>query len=494
MPGSYKHFIDGKWQSFGKEYFDDFSPVNGRSIARFSLGTREDAKHAIESSHKALDSWSDTPAPVRGKIVFRCAQLLEQKKEELSKLLVLENGKILKEARGEVQEAIDLAFYAAGEGRRLFGETTKSELRNKTAFTVRMPIGVVSLITPFNFPIAIPAWKIFPAIVAGNTCVIKPAEDTPLMTTKMVELLVKAGLPKGVVNIVNGFGEELGPELIDNELVEGVSFTGSREVGSQIMQQCGKHIKHCSLELGGKNPVIVMDDADLDLAKEAILFGAFGTAGQRCTATSRIIVHKKIKEKLMHKLLAKTKFLRLGNPLSEKTDIGPLINLQALEKVSSYCIIGQEEGARLLLGGKQAKVPPYRKGYFFEPTIFDEVSPEMRIAREEIFGPVLSVIEFSELNEAIKIANNVDYGLSASIFTQDINNAFHAIDKIHCGVQYVNSATIGAEIQLPFGGVKRTGNGFREAGSEAIKEFTEIKSVFIDYSGRLQKAQIDVEK
>ncbi|MDO8538526.1 MAG: aldehyde dehydrogenase family protein, partial [archaeon] len=306
MVQSYKHFIEGKFQASSRETFEDNSPVNGRTIAKFSSGTIEDAKHAIESAHKAFDSWSDVPAPIRGKIVFKCAQLLEQKKEELAKLLVLENGKILKEARGEVQEAIDLAFYAAGEGRRLFGETTKSELRNKTAFTIRLPIGVLSLITPFNFPIAIPAWKVFPAIVAGNTVVIKPAEDTPLLAVKMIELLVKAGLPKGVVNIVHGFGETLGPELVDNKLVEGVSFTGSREVGSLIMQQCGKHIKHCSLELGGKNPVIVMDDANLDTAVEAILFGAFGTAGQRCTATSRVIIHSKVKEKLLHKLIVRT--------------------------------------------------------------------------------------------------------------------------------------------------------------------------------------------
>lgn len=494
MVQSFKHFIDGKLQSSSREIFDDISPINGRIIAKFSNGTANDAKHAIESAHRAFDSWSDVPAPIRGKIVFKCAQLLEQKKEELAKILSLENGKILKEARGEVQEAIDLAYYAAGEGRRLFGETTKSELRNKTAFTMRMPIGVLSLITPFNFPIAIPAWKVFPAIVAGNTVILKPAEDTPLLAAKMIELLVKAGLPKGVVNIVYGFGENLGEELVNNNLVEGVSFTGSRDVGSLIMQQCGKHIKHCSLELGGKNPVIVMNDANIDLAVEAILFGAFGTAGQRCTATSRIIVQSKVKEKLLHKLVARTKSLRLGNPLNEKTDIGPLINLQALEKVSSYCVIGEQEGGKLLLGGKSAKPASHRKGFFFEPTIFDSVSPNARIAKEEIFGPVLSVLEFNEFDEAIKIANGVDYGLSASIFTESIALAFKAIEKIHCGIQYVNSATIGAEIQLPFGGVKRTGNGFREAGSEAVKEFTEIKSVFIDYSGKLQKAQIDVEK
>jgi alpha-ketoglutaric semialdehyde dehydrogenase len=490
----FKHFVDGKFQAESKDFFADVSPTNGRTVARFSRGTDNDIVNAVESADGAFLDWKDTPAPVRAKIVFRAAQLMEKFKERLSRELVLENGKIISEARGDVQEAIDLAYYAAGEGRRLFGETTKSELRNRMLFTIRQPLGRVALITPFNFPAAIPAWKVFPAIVAGNTCVLKPAEDAPLLSMRLVEFLVKSGLPKGVVNVVNGFGEEIGSELINHELIDGVSFTGSREVGSLVMQQCGRHVKHCSLELGGKNPVIVMDDANLDLALDAVMFGAFGTCGQRCTATSRLIVHEKIKQKLLQKLLSRTRSLKLGDPLLAKTDVGPLINLQALEKVSSFSQIGELEGASLLCGGSPSNLKQFKNGFFFNPTIFDDVSPDMRIAREEIFGPVLSVLSFSELDEAIKIANGVDFGLSASIFTNDLRNAFYAIERIECGVQYVNSATIGAEIQLPFGGVKRTGNGFREAGSEAIKEFTEIKSVFIDYSGKLQKAQIDTEK
>jgi aldehyde dehydrogenase (NAD+) len=383
-----------------------------------------------------------------------------------------------------------MTYYAAGEGRRLLGETTPSELPDKFCMTIRRPIGVVGLITPWNFPLAIPAWKIMPALICGNTIVFKPASDTPLLSIELVKILTEAGLPKGVLNLVMGEGSTVGSAIVHNKSIRAISFTGSVETGRWVLGEAGKNMKRVSLELGGKNPIIVMEDADMELAIDGVLWGAFGTTGQRCTAASRVIVHEKILPAFQKKLIDRARKLKLGNGLDENTDIGPVINNSQLQKVSKYVEIGKKEGAKLALGGKTARPLP---GYFFEPTIFIDVSSDMRIAQEEIFGPVLSIISASSLDEAIGIANSVVYGLSSSIYTENIKNAFKAIEKLDSGITYINAPTIGAEIHLPFGGVKATGNGTREAGTNSIEEFTEIKTVYFDYSGRIQKAQIDVE-
>ncbi len=487
----YKLFINGEWVESGTgETFDDINPATLEIIGNIHKASEEDGKSAVDNAQEAFDSWSSTPAPQRAKILFRTARMLEEKKEELARLMTVEMGKVLKEARGDVQEAIDITYYAAGEGRRLLGETTPSELPDKFCMTVRRPIGVVGLITPWNFPLAIPAWKTMPALIAGNTLVLKPASDTPVMAIELVKILAEAGLPKGVLNLVMGEGSTVGSAIVHNRKIRAISFTGSLETGKWILGEASKDMKRVSLELGGKNPIIVMDDADLNLALDGVLWGAFGTTGQRCTAASRVIVHEKIFPEFQKKLIERTKKLRLGSGLDENTDVGPVINSSQLQKIAKYVEIGKNEGARPVLGGKIAKPLP---GFFFEPTIFTDVTPDMRIAQEEIFGPVVSLLSANNLDEAIQIANSVEYGLSSSIYTGNIKNAFKAIEKIEAGITYINASTIGAEIHLPFGGVKSTGNGTREAGTTAIEEFTEIKTVYIDYSGKLQKAQIDVE-
>jgi len=487
----HKLFINGEWTASSTgETFDDINPATLELIARLHRASEDDVQRAVDSAQEAFDLWSSTPAPQRGKILFRAARILEERKEELARLMTAEMGKVLKEARGDVQEAIDITYYAAGEGRRLLGETTPSELPDKFCMTVHMPLGVVGMITPWNFPIAIPAWKIMPALICGNTIVFKPASDTPLLSIELVKILTQAGLPKGVLNLVLGPGTTVGSAIVHNKKIRAISFTGSLETGKWIMGEASKDMRRVSLELGGKNPIIVMDDANLDLALDGVIWGAFGTTGQRCTAASRVIVHEKVLPAFQERLIERTKQLKLGNGLDENIDVGPLINNSQLQKVSKYVDIGKDEGAKLVLGGKTTRPLP---GYFFEPTIFTDVTPDMRIAQEEIFGPVVSLIRAGNLDEAIQIANSVEYGLSSSIYTENMKNAFVAIEKIEAGITYVNSSTIGAEIHLPFGGVKSTGNGTREAGTTAIEEFTEIKAVYIDYSGKLQKAQIDVE-
>lgn len=486
----YKLFINGEWtESSSSETFEDINPATLDVIARLHKASEEDVERAADSAADAFEKWSSTPAPSRGKILFRAARMLEERKEELARLMTIEMGKILKETRGDVQEAIDITYYAAGEGRRLLGETTPSELPDKFCMTVRRPIGVVGLITPWNFPLAIPAWKVMPALISGNTLVFKPASDTPLLSIELVKILSEAGLPKGVLNLVTGEGGKVGSAIVHNKKIRAISFTGSVETGRWVQGEAGRGMKRVSLELGGKNPVIVMDDADIDLAIDGVLWGAFGTTGQRCTAASRVIVHEKILTDFQEKLIGRTKKLRLGSGLDETTDVGPVINSSQLQKIAKYVDIGKEEGAELVLGGNIARPLP---GYFFEPTIFTDVAPDMRIAQEEIFGPVLSLMRADGLDEAIDIANSVIYGLSSSIYTGNIKSAFYAIEKIEAGITYINAPPIGAEIHLPFGGVKATGNGTREAGTTAIEEFTELKAVYFDYSGKLQKAQIDV--
>jgi len=484
-------FLNGEWSdSVTGETFKDFNPATLEPIGEFQKASSDDVNRAVDSAAEAFLSWSRTPAPQRGKILFRTARMLEERKEELARLMTRENGKVLSEARGDVQEAIDMAYYAAGEGRRLLGETAPSELPDKFCLTVRRPIGVVGLITPFNFPLAIPAWKIMPALISGNTIVFKPSSDTPLLAEELIKILIQAGVPPGVINLVTGSGSEAGAALVRDRRVRAISFTGSLDTGKWILTEAGKDMKRVSLELGGKNPIIVMDDANLDLAVDGVLWGAFGTSGQRCTAASRVIVDEKVLPQFQSRLVQRAKGLRVGNGLNEGIDLGPLINGSQLARVERYVQIGQDEGAKLLLGGSRIKSLP---GYFFEPTIFADVGADMRIAQEEIFGPVLSLISTTGIDEAIDIANSVPYGLSSSIYTENIKNAFRAIEEIDAGITYINAPTIGAEIHLPFGGTKASGNGAREAGTTAIDEFTNLKTVYFDYSNRLQKAQIDTE-
>lgn len=479
----YKLFIDGKWvSSSSRKTFTSNNPATLKPIAKFYSGNKNDIDKAVKAARKAFLKWSEMPAPTRGEILFKVSRLLRRDKERLARIMTQEMGKVLNEARGDVQEAIDMFEYTAAEGRRLFGYTTPSELKNKFAMTIRVPIGVCALITPWNFPIAIPAWKIAPALICGNTVIFKPSSDTPLCAYELVRILIEAGVPDGVVNLITGSGNEVGEALVKHLDIDMISFTGSIATGEYITKNAG--LKKVGLELGGKNPIIVMDDADIDLAVDGIIWGAFGTTGQRCTAASRVIVHRKIKNKLENALLKRTRKLRLGDGLNRNTNVGPLINKKAVEKSARYVEIGKREGARLLCGGMKSKM----NGYFFQPTIFTEVKRNMKIAQEEIFGPVVSIITAKNIDDAISIANSVKYGLSSSIYTNDIANAFKAIQKIEAGLVYVNSSTIGSEVHLPFGGVKSTGNGTREGGM-GYEEFSVLKTVYVDFSGKLQKTQ-----
>ena len=488
----FQNYIDGRWVSArsGKT-FKDSSPADKRKlIGTFPLSAAEDVDDAVRAARKALPAWSLMPAPKRGLVLYEIARLLAREKKDLARLMTREMGKVLKEAEGDVQEAIDMALYVAAEGRRLFGQTTPSELPNKFCMSVRRPVGVCAIITPWNFPVAVPSWKLFPALLCGNTVVFKPAEDAPATGAKLVEIMAEAGIPAGVVNLVQG-GGQTGRALVQHPEVDLVSFTGSCGVGREIAAACGKNLKKHSLELGGKNGQIVLEDADLPLAVEGALWGAFGTSGQRCTATSRLIVHTDIKEKFLSMLLAAIPRLLIGDGLDPRVDVGPVVNERQLKRISSYVKIGLKEGAKLLTGGKILRMGRLKHGFFFEPTVFDGVTPSMRIAKEEIFGPVLSVLEAGSLESAVRILNDTSYGLSSSIYTRDVNKAFRAMRDIEAGITYINGPTIGAEVHLPFGGIKNTGNGHREAGQTAFEIFTEWKSVYVDYSQKLQKAQID---
>jgi acyl-CoA reductase-like NAD-dependent aldehyde dehydrogenase len=467
--------------------FESLNPSTGEVIETFPRSSAEDVDHAVARAKAAWDDWRLVPAPERGNMLFRFAQLLERSKPELSELMTREMGKVKAEAGGDVQEAIDMAYYMGGEGRRLFGQTTPSELRDKFMLSVRMPVGLVGAITPWNFPIAIPAWKLCPALVCGNTVVLKPAEDTPQLAQRFVELLYDAGVPEDVVQIVHGFGEEAGEALVRHPDVPVITFTGSRETGVAVTKAAADRLKHVHLELGGKNAIIVMDDADIDLAVDGIVWSAFGTAGQRCTAASRVIVHRAVYDELQKKLVARAEQMKIGAPWEDDTDIGPVINETAVEKIHSYTGIGNDEGAKLLTGGERVE----GQGFYYRPTVFADVDPQMRIAQEEIFGPTTALIPVDSFEDAVRAANSVKYGLSSSIFTRDVNKAFKAMRDLQTGITYINAGTTGAEVHLPFGGTKDTGNGHREAGQAALDVFTEWKSVYVDYSGKLQRAQID---
>jgi aldehyde dehydrogenase (NAD+) len=473
--------------------FESRNPArHGDLVGIFPQSSSADVDAAVAAAQRTLPSWRSTPWPRRGEIILAAATIMEQRKEELARLMTREMGKVLTEARGDVQEAIDMGKFIAGEGRRAFGETVPSELPNKWAMTMRQPLGVIGCITPWNFPIAIPSWKIFPAIMAGNTVVFKPAEDTPLCALRFVEILLDAGLPAGVVNVVFG-DHEAGDAVVRHPGTQAIFFTGSADTGRLIATTCGQMLKKVSLELGGKNGIVVMDDADLELAVEGALWGAFGTAGQRCTASSRLIVASAVLPQFTDELVARTRALRIGDGLDDAVDVGPVINETQLNRIHGYTEIGVEEGATLLTGGEVARDGELAEGFFYTPTVFGGVSPTMRIAQEEIFGPTTAIIAVDSVDEALAAANSTQFGLSLSIYTNDLRVAFRAIHELESGIVYVNAPTIGAEIQLPFGGTKNTGNGHREAGGHVLDEFSEWKSIYIDYSGRLQRAQIDTD-
>jgi alpha-ketoglutaric semialdehyde dehydrogenase len=487
-----KNFIGGQWvEPATGEYFENRNPARqSEVIGLWPRSGAEDVAHAVAAAKQGFETWRRTPAPERGALLKTVGDLLTERKEEISRAATREMGKVLLETRGDVQEGIDTAYYAATEGRRLFGHTVPSELRNKWAMTYRRPIGVTGLITPFNFPLAIPTWKMFPALLCGNSVIIKPGEDVPHTVSLLVEILEAAGIPQGVVNLVHGYGSEVGQAIVDHPEIPVISFTGSTATGSVIGETCGRMHKRLSLEMGGKNAQIVMPDAPMDLALDGVLWGAFGTTGQRCTATSRLLLHDSIHDSFLERLTERAAQLKLGYGIEDGVEVGPLINARALEKVQRYVEIGREE-AELVLGGERASGEGLDDGHFFQPTIFSNVKPGSRLATEEIFGPVLSVLRFSDAEEALRINNEVKYGLSSSIYTNDVNLAFRALQELDNGITYVNAPTIGAEAHLPFGGVKQTGNGHREGGWEVYEFYSETKVCYLDYSGKLQRAQID---
>ncbi len=493
MQTKHGNYIAGAWvPARSGQTFENRNPADTRElVGAFADSGPEDVEQAVAAARAAFPKWRALPAPKRGEILFRAAEVLVRRKEDFARDMTREMGKVLAETRGDVQEAIDMTYYMAGEGRRQFGQTTPSELPNKFQMSVRMPVGIAGLITPWNFPMAIPSWKMMPALALGNTVVIKPATDTPLSVVNVASALEEAGLPKGVLNVVTGGGREVGSPLMSHRDVGIVSFTGSTGVGRKVSEACAPAFKHCHLEMGGKNILMVMEDARLDLAVEGAVWGGFGTTGQRCTAASRVAVHKHVYREFVEAFVSRARGLRVGNGLDPRTEMGPCVNENQLRTVESYVRVGREEGAKLLCGGHRLSGGELDLGYFHEPTIFGDCSPRMRVSCEEIFGPVVSVIPVDSLEEAIAVGNSVEYGLSASIYTQDINKAFTAMREMYTGIFYVNAPTIGAETHLPFGGTKNTGNGHREACVQALEVVSEWKSIYIDYSGTLQRAQID---
>ena len=487
-----RNHIGGSWvDALSGETSPDTDPATGELLATAARSGVADVVRAVEAARSAADAWRLLPAPKRGEILFRAGELMLRRKEDLARAMTREMGKVLAEARGDVQEGIDMTYYCAGEGRRQFGDVVPAELPNKWAMSTRQPLGVVAAITPWNFPFAIPTWKIMPALVLGNTVVFKPASDTPMLAVRLVEILEEAGLPTGVLNLVLGPGGDIGDALVTHPGVDLVSFTGSSDTGAHISEIAGRLLKRVTCELGGKNAIVVMDDADLDLALEGIVWSAFGTSGQRCTAASRVVVHRAVAAELTRRLVARARTMRLGHGLEPTTDLGPLVSRSALAKVHSYVPIAEHEGAAVAAGGHVATAGALAKGSFHEPTVLVDVKPSMRVAQEEIFGPVVAVIETADLGEAIRIVNSTRYGLSCAIYTRDVNDAFRFARDAETGIVYVNAGTIGAEIQLPFGGTKPTGNGHREAGRAALDAYSEWKSIYVDFSGKLQRAQMD---
>ncbi|MBA3629126.1 MAG: aldehyde dehydrogenase family protein [Actinobacteria bacterium] len=492
MRTEYGNFINGEWvDSTTGGTFPSANPADRNEVVgTFARSGPKDVDQAVQAALRAYPDWMLTPVPQRADYLLRVALILEERKDEFAEVMTREMGKTLNESRADVQEGIDFAHYMSGEGRRFFGDTIPAELPNKVQMTMRHPVGVVGLITPWNFPIAIPLWKIAPALVAGCTAVFKPAEDTPLCAALLADVFNEVGLPPGVLNLVNGMGEGAGSALVDHPDVRAISFTGSLDVGRAINEKCARAMKRCSLELGSKNALIVMPDAQLELAVEASAWGAFATSGQRCTATSRLIVHEDVRETFTEQLLDRVGNMKVGNGLDPDVELAPVINEKQKNRVMEYISLGQQEGATLIAGGEELTGDEHANGYFVAPTVFDEMTPTMRIAREEIFGPVTGVMRVESIDEAIEAANGTEYGLSCSIYSHDITNIFKCAQRLEFGLVYANAPTIGAEIQVPFGGMKSTGNGHREAGPQALDEFTEWKTVAIDFSGKLQRAQM----
>jgi alpha-ketoglutaric semialdehyde dehydrogenase len=490
---TFKNFIGGDWvPPIGGDYFENKNPANlSDVIGRFPMSGAADVERAVASAQRGFEIWRATPAPARGDVLRRIGDIMTRRKEEIADLMTREMGKPLTETRGDVQEGIDTAYYAATEGRRLFGHTVPSEMRNKWAMSFRRPIGIAGIISPFNFPLAIPTWKMFPALLCGNACIFKPAEDVPHTGHALVEIMLEAGLPPEAIQLVHGLGESAGAAIVNHPLIPVISFTGSTETGRIVGEVCGRMHKRLSLEMGGKNAMLVFDDADLDLALEGVLWGAFGTTGQRCTATSRLVLQDRIHDEMLSRLVDRARSLKLGDGRKPGTDVGPLINENSVEKVARYVDIGQAEGADLLCGGQKPAGKDVENGFFFEPTIFARVRAGMRLEQEEIFGPVLSVLRFNTVDEAFAINNDVKYGLSSSVYTRDVNVAMRALNELDNGITYINAPTIGAEAHLPFGGVKQTGNGHREGGWEVYEFYSETKVGYLDFSGALQRAQID---
>ncbi len=494
MVQEYGLFIGGRWRKSEAKPFETRNPATGEVLATFPNATKEEMVEAVRSAKEAFEKWRKTPAPRRGELLLEAGRIFRRKKEDLARTVTTEMGKVIAEGRGDVQEVIDFYEYAAGEGRRMFGETVPSELPNKMCLTLRQPVGPVGLITPWNFPMAIPGWKSGAALIAGCSVVLKPSSLTPLCAAKFVEVLDEAGFPAGLVNMLTGSGAVVGDGLVAHPDIRAISFTGGVETGKHVYESAAKKMIKVGLELGGKNPIVAMDDANVELLMDGVMFGAFGTAGQRCTAASRLIVHRAIYDEVVGEVVDRAEKLRVGNPIDEETDMGPVASPDQENKVLEYIDIGKKEGDKLLTGGQKLKGGAYDGGFFIAPTVF-EVDRRKRLAQEEIFGPVLSVLKAKDFDDAVAIANSVKYGLSSSIYTNDLRNAFRAMHELEAGITYVNAPTIGAEVQLPFGGVKETGpTDTREAGTTALEEFTYWKTVYVDYSGRLQKAQIDTEK
>jgi aldehyde dehydrogenase (NAD+) len=490
-PTTFLNHIAGRWvPARSGRTFSNFNPATGAHLGDYPSSGPEDVDAAVAAATAAFKGWRLTPAPKRAEIVYRAGEIIRDRKEDLARAMTREMGKILIETRGDVQEGIDMAYLAAGEGRRMYGVTTPSEMPNKWAMSVRAPIGVVGVITPWNFPFAIPSWKLMPALVAGNTAVFKPAGDTPEMAWHFVKIFEEAGLPPGVLNLVFGSGTEVGLPMVEHPGIHVISFTGSTDVGLGIAGRGGALGKRISLEMGGKNAILVMEDADLALATDAIVWSAFGTTGQRCTACSRVLVHEQVHDALADRVAARARQLRLGDGLEASTEVGPLVNAKQVETVVQYATVGRGEG-RLLAGGERAREGALAKGHFHQPTVFADVRQDARIAVEEIFGPVLAMVKVKSLEHAVEVNNASRYGLSSSIFTADVNRAFAAMRDLETGIVYVNHGTTGAETHLPFGGTRGTGNGHREAGHTMLDPFTEWKSIYVDFSGRLQRAQID---
>ncbi|HEX8776019.1 MAG TPA: aldehyde dehydrogenase family protein [Pyrinomonadaceae bacterium] len=488
----YRNFINGEWiESSSQKTIENHNPANTDDVLGVvRQATREEARRAVEAASEAFRDWRRTPAPARGRIVARAARLMEEDKENLAQLLTREEGKTISESRGELQRSINVAEFCAGESRRLNGETIQSELPSNFAYTIRQPLGVVACVTPWNFPVAIPVWKIAPALVAGNSVVYKPASLTPATAVRITEIFEEAGLPKGVLNLILGSGSEAGDEIIGHPAVKAVSFTGSNDVGIRLYEQVSRRGAKIQCEMGGKNPVVILEDADLDLAVESTAQGAFGSSGQRCTATSRAVVVNEVADEFVRRIVARAESMRIGPGDDPQTEMGPSVDENQFKTVLSYIDIGREDGAHLATGGERATGDGLNKGYFVRPAVFDHVKPDMRIAREEVFGPVLSVLRVRDFDEAMMVANDSEYGLSSSIFTNDAARIFRFVDEIETGMTHINSPTTGGEAHIPFGGIKATGIGDREQGSTALDFYTELKVVYVDYTGRKREGNL----